>query len=96
LARAKARFIDAYIVAGTILGACRLVRVDRQTYYNWRKRDSAFAAAVDAAESLVDETIETELIRRGLDKSDAILIFLAKRRMPQKYGDKAGLTLCTK
>jgi hypothetical protein len=44
-----------------------------------------------SAEPLVDENIETELIRRGLDKSDAILIFLAKRRMPDKYGDKSNL-----
>lgn len=71
----------------SIREACKVARVGRRTYYDWRRDDRQFAA--DADDALADGTDRLEEIARERAKaySDVLLMFLMKARAPERYRD---------
>ena len=65
--RHKKPFLDAFRSCGNISHACRLTGVGRQTVTDWRKADSAFAAAYLEAELEAADLLETEARRRAVE-----------------------------
>ena len=87
-AKKKAAFCKGLSDGLTVSDACVAAGAGRNTVYEWRKHDEAFAKAwEDALESGTD-VLEREAQRRALESSDTLLIFLLKGRRPEKYRER--------
>lgn len=86
----KPRWLEAYERHGTVVAACKVVRINRDTAYRHRREDPEFAAEWDRLENTVTEILEATLTRialddtRGHDQIRALEISLRARR-PAKY-----------
>ena len=87
----KRAAIASYVEYGTVTAACRAAGIGRTTWYDWKKADSDFAQAVADAEESVADKLEQEAIRRAMDSSDTMLIFLLKGLRPGRYADRQRL-----
>lgn len=89
------RLLDKLAKGYSITAACKAEGIGRQSYYDWRNADSAFAAAADEAIESGTDLLEDEAKRRavGLSGSDTLLIFLLKARRREKYSDKSTVDL---
>ena len=73
---APERFLIGLGEGLSVAGAAKLAGVGRQTVYDWRKRDAAFAAAWDDAietgtDNLEDEARRSRVVERFLDELNA-------------------------
>jgi hypothetical protein len=59
-----------------------------QTAYDWRNRDTEFAAAWDAAIESGTDKLEDVARKRAVNQSDTLMIFLLKGRRPAKYRER--------
>lgn len=84
------RLLSKLAQGWSITAACKAEKIGRQTYYDWRNDDPAFAAAADVAIEAGTDLLEDEANRRavGLNGSDTLLIFLLKARRPDKYRER--------
>jgi len=73
---------------GNISASCRAADISRTTFYNWRKNDEDFAAAVLVAMEDAVDVLEAEARRRALVGSDTLLIFLLKGAKPEVYRER--------
>ncbi|MDQ3097321.1 MAG: hypothetical protein M3Q61_04040, partial [Chloroflexota bacterium] len=94
--RTTEKQIDAFIEGLerglSVHASCTLADMGRQTAYDLRQRDEAFALRwADAIEDGT-ERLEDEAERRALESSDTLLIFLLKSRRPEKYRDNVSIT----
>lgn len=79
----KKLFIKAYLEhLGSITGASRAVKMERQTYYDWRKSDPKFAEYIDNID--VDDFLLGEAkkgLLKNIQKGDvASIIFTLKSK----------------
>lgn len=73
---------------GQVVKACKSIKFSVTTFYDWRKSDPAFAAAINEAIDRSTAVLETEAVRRALAGSDTMLIFLLKARVPDRYRER--------
>ena len=66
----RTEFLDALAVCGNVKEACLVAGMARQTAYEWRASDEAFAAAWDAALDEAADTMEREAFRRAVEGVD--------------------------
>ena len=81
----KKSFVETFgmdEVRGNISISCDAVGINRQTFYNWMKNDTNFNDAVQEAQARLRDDMESVLVNRGVDNSDAALIFWLKNRHP--------------
>lgn len=78
-------FLAAIAAGRSIAAACQAAGIARSAAYRWRDEDGEFAVAWDEALEVGTERLEDEAVRRALDGSDTMLIFLLKARKPQMY-----------
>ncbi len=94
----KKELLAKILEAGYISDACRLVGIDRATYYRWRDSDEDFAAAIDAMEQQAKEARRVRLVkeveRRALAGSDILLMFATKAH-DESYRDRQTVDLNT-
>lgn len=64
-ATAQEKFLKAYAKTANISLACRAAKIDRSTFYEWKK-DDAFAARVALADEDANDVIEAEIFRRAV------------------------------
>jgi hypothetical protein len=57
--------------------------------YDWREADAEFAAAWDAALGLGGDALEDEAIRRAMNGSDYLMVFMLKALKPEKYRERS-------
>jgi transposase-like protein len=81
----RAKILAALTDGASISRAARAAGVPRSTLYLWRRTDKVFAEAMAEAIETGTDLLEDEALRRGLEYSDALLIFLLKARRPNKY-----------
>ena len=62
-----AAFLEALASGLSVSGACKAAQVPRQTAYDWRNADEAFAAAWDEAIGHGTEALEDEARRRAVE-----------------------------
>lgn len=89
-ARRKALFLSAYEEYGTVLKACELAGIARQTFLHWQIEDQDFAKGLDQKKQAFGETLEGLALERvkNPDKnrgSDVLLLGLLNANMPAKY-----------
>lgn len=65
---------------GIVSAACARVDIARNTYYNWRKADPAFAAECDEIDELVLDLGESTLHELVKEKNVVATIFLLKTK----------------
>ena len=58
-------FLDALSTTGSVTAACEVARIGRQSAYDWRRDDAAFAAAWAEAQVLGTDALEDEATRRA-------------------------------
>lgn len=82
------RFLDALARTASVTAASQAAGIGRRTAYNWRNADEEFASAWDDALESGTDALEDEAIRRALDGSDTLLIFMLKARRPEKFKER--------
>ena len=68
--------------------AARAAGIGRRTAYSRRERDENFQTAWDETIEVAVERLEQEAVRRALDGSDQLLMFLLRARRPEKYVER--------
>ena len=91
-AKKRVAFLRVLEEGQSVAAACDKAAVGRTAAYAWRKDDEEFAAAWDAAIETGTDMLEDEAVRRALDKSDVLLIFMLKARRPGKFKERAETT----
>lgn len=84
----KREFLDAFVDLGGVVAAAFRAGIHRNSHYGWMQSDPEYAAAFARAEEMGTQTLEAEAVRRALETSDTLLIFMLKARNREKYGDK--------
>ena len=79
----KKAFIDAYgKTFGNITQSCKAADISRQTFYNWKENDLAFAneiETIEPAEQFID-FLESKLVQRINDGDTTAIIFALKTK----------------
>jgi len=84
----KDAFLKALETSPNVRRAARLVGIGRQTAYDEKAADPAFARSWDEAiQGAVDDVEEAAFNRAGLE-SDTLAIFLLKCHRPEVYAEK--------
>lgn len=65
--RKKNRFLNFYVVYGTIGKAAEKLEIDRSTHYVWLSNDDRYAAAFAKARKMAADLLEEEAWRRAVD-----------------------------
>jgi hypothetical protein len=89
LKRKQKLFIKEYIDNyGHISNACKKVKINRSTFYEW-KEDLPFKEAFEEAIETHNDTIEQRILRLALDGDKDMLKFWAKTKMKKRgFTDK--------
>jgi len=94
LARWREPFLAVLADTGNVAEACRVVKIDRATFYRAVNRYERFAAQVAEARKQAVILLEDEAWRRSLHcDSDRLLIFLLKALKPDVYGSMGNVTV---
>lgn len=88
-------WLAAFAKQGTILGACNITGMSRNTIRNWRL-DPKFEERFQDVDLDVTETLEASALQRALAGDTALTIFLLKSRNPQKYRERGWLEVTGK
>src|SRR3989344_397783 len=91
----KDKFLSRLRQSPTIKAACRSAGIDRKTYYNWVKKNNAFAKQCDEAiqegrESVCDNAESQIFDLIGEKKIDAIKFYLTHNN--PRYSNKLELS----
>lgn len=70
VATAKEFLAELYANGGLVVHACKKLKLERRTVYNWRNRDPVFAAQWDEVIDLCVEAAEAECRRRAVEGFD--------------------------
>ena len=92
------KFLQAFSAAGTIQGAARAAKINRETVRQWRHNDAAFEELFQNADSdvtgLLEDSAMTDALghwdpkkKRNVGACTITRIFLLKSRDPEKYRD---------
>ena len=69
---------------GAISISCERCGISRAAYYKWINEDKEFAEAVHAISEKQKDFVESQLLKRIQDGSDAAIIFYAKTKMKDR------------
>lgn len=73
--------------SGNKAAAGRLTEVPKATYSRWFASDQDFKLRSEEILPKVEHALLEECIRRALDKSDVLMMFLLKSLRPSRYDD---------
>jgi hypothetical protein len=85
---AKRAVIRALVHCGTVTEACRAALIGRSTFYQWRKRDQAFAARVEEIRAAIRWQSRPQPPGPFAEMSSAALMAMLRAGRPHKYGDR--------
>lgn len=86
-------FLDLFATSGNVMLSARGAGVNRQTPYQLKGRDEAFATAWAEADEAATQSLEAEAWKRARGGSDRLLLFLLQARRPQTYRTNARVEL---
>lgn len=87
------KFLKALAENGNVSEACRRANVSKNTVYEWRNKDRAFAERWQQALEDGIESLELAAWQRAKTTSDTLAIFLLKSLKPTVYREKIELGL---
>lgn len=85
---AAPKFLAHYRNNGNVRAACKVAGISRQTFYDWKKYDAAFAAAFEIAREESIDVLEAIARKRAQESSDTLVIFLLKSLRPEVYRER--------
>lgn len=90
---ARARFVLALAVCGTVMGAARAAGTSTASAYQWMIKDPVYKARCEEAREIALMRVEEAAfdMALGTEKyapNPAMIQFLLRTRMPQVYGDR--------
>ncbi len=69
-------FLNYYMEeVGDVARACKLAKIDTQLHYWWLKTDEAYASAFETAKLQTMDSVEAEIIRRGVKGYEKPIIY---------------------
>ena len=78
---------------GIVTTACKLVGVDRGTFYRYVNEDEDFAKAVKDVDNITFDFVESQLHKQIKDNNTASTIFYAKTKMKNRgYVERQEIT----
>ena len=79
IAKDKARFLEALTKTfGNISEASKMIGIDRETAYNWKRSDPVFCEAFDSERNRVIDVVESALMKNILSGNVVAQIFFLK------------------
>ena len=69
---------------GNISNACEAVKISRNTFYQWKERDSDFAEKVVEIENKVGDLVESRLLKNIMDGKETSTIFYCKTKLKNR------------
>lgn len=69
---------------GIVTTACKIVGIDRTTFYNYVNADEEFAKQVKDIENIVFDFVESQLHKQIKDGNPSTTIFYAKTKMKNR------------
>lgn len=67
--------------------------IGRRTWYDWLDEDRVFAALVKEAKDDITDELEETALKRAKDGSDGMLMFMLKTYRPDKFRERAMITM---
>lgn len=64
--RRQKQFLKTFRESGNIKHSCKVARISRTTFYNWRDQDEKFQVALAEAEKDADDTLEFAAYERAV------------------------------
>jgi 3'-phosphoadenosine 5'-phosphosulfate sulfotransferase len=86
----KAKFLSVLAEGGSVTLAARAISVARKNVYAWRNKDEQFKADWEDAVEEGTDVLEDAAVRRAMDHSDTLLIFLLKGRRNREIRGETG------
>jgi len=78
---------------GIVTTACKIVSIDRSTFYKYVNEDKDFAKAVKDVENITFDFVESQLHKQIKDNNTASTIFYAKTKMKNRgYVERQEIT----
>lgn len=76
---------------GIVTNACRSVKISRETFYQWCKKDAIFKSKVDSINDIVIDFVETNFYRKIRDEQDtaAMIFFLKSKGKKRGWNEKS-------
>jgi hypothetical protein len=85
-------FLDAYSRNGDVRRSCEIAGIAWKTHYRKLASDPNYQQRFALAQKQLDDLVDGEVFCRAIEeKSDSVLMFLARGRMPDKYRDRASI-----
>jgi hypothetical protein len=82
---------------GIVTNACKIVGIDRTTFYRYYKQDEEFKEAVDSIEDYAIDYVESKLFENIKDKKETSIIFYLKTKGKKRgYIEKTEQDITTK
>lgn len=76
---------------GSLSCAARAVGIGRQTVYDWKEGDEAFALAIHQAQEGAIDALERSMLERAMAGDTVAGIFMLKGYRPRRWHDRARL-----
>jgi Bacteriophage Sf6, terminase small subunit-like len=87
-------FLKVLAQGRSVAAAAKAAGMGRTAAFAWKRDDAQFAAEWEDAYDAGTDAFEDEALCRALDGSDKLLMFLLKRRRPEKYLQRAVAEKC--
>ncbi len=91
----KKRFLELLLeekVLGNVSVAAKILGINRDTVYNWRKKDVKFSKAweaqIELANGVLADEAENALLNGIRAGNPSLIIFTLKNRRPEKWNDR--------
>ncbi len=79
---------------GVISPTCRQLNMERQTYYNWIKKDSEFAQKCKEIQEVAVDFVESKLFENIANGDTTSIIFFLKTKAKHRgYNEKSTLNI---
>jgi ACT domain-containing protein len=93
----KALLIALEKSMGIVTNACKIVKLDRSTFYKYYNEDEKFASDVDNMQDYVLDFAESKLLENIKDKKETSIIFYLKTKGRKRgYIEKVEQDITTK
>jgi hypothetical protein len=92
----KLKALELYSETCNVQQACDGAGIHFTTWYKWKREDEDFAEAVEKSKECVADKLEAEAVKRAINKSDLLIIFLLKGLKPHTYHDRVSTEVTTK
>lgn len=85
----KSKLLAKLATGASITAAAKAARRTRQTYYDWRESDPAFAKLADEALEMGTDKLEDSATRQALQGNTTLMVLLLKARRREKYTERS-------